>query len=120
MRIMIVDDNNLMRKEIVRSVTSNEDIVMECNDGKSAFSSCFDFHPDWILMDIKMGNMNGITAAEKIKKIMPDVKIAFVTSYDNYSYRQAAKVLGIKHYFLKNDLLSIREVLENNNIIYRG
>ena len=112
MRIMIVDDNDLMRAEIVRSVTFKDDIVLECNDGRSAVNSCFDFHPDWILMDIWMENMNGITASEKIKEIMPDVKIAFITSYDNYSYRKAAKALGVEHYFMKTNLLEIRKVLE--------
>lgn len=112
MRIMIVDDNDLMRKEICKSVALKTDRVMECKNGESAVLSCSDFKPDWILMDIRMGKMNGILAAEKIKKIMPDVKIAFVTSYDNYSYRQAAKSLGIEHYFIKTNLLDIRKVLD--------
>ncbi len=109
---MVVDDNSLMRKEIVSSVAMKTDEVLECADGESALLCCLDFKPDWILMDIKMAKMNGIQAAEKIKKIMPDVKIAFVTGYDNYSYRQAAKSLGIEHYFTKNNLLGIRKVLD--------
>ncbi len=111
-KIMVVDDNDLMRKEIVRSVALKTDTVLECKDGESAVLSCPDFKPDWILMDIRMEKMNGILASEKIKKIMPDVKIAIVTSYDNYSYRQAAKSLGIEHYFIKNNLLDIRKVLD--------
>lgn len=114
MRIMVVDDNDLMRKEISKSVVLQTDTVLECKDGESAVLSCSDFNPDWILMDIKMAKMNGILAAEKIKEIMPDVKIAFVTGYDNYSYRQAAKSFGIEHYFIKNNLLDIRKVLDRN------
>lgn len=41
------------------------------------------------------------------------MRIAFVTSCDNFSYRQKAKSIGIEFYFLKNDLLSIRQTLEN-------
>lgn len=114
MRIMVVDDNDLMRKEISKSVVLQTDTVLECKDGESAVLSCSDFNPDWILMDIKMAKMNGIQAADKIKKIMPGVKIAFVTGYDNYSYRQAAKSFGIEHYFIKNNLLDIRKVLDRN------
>lgn len=109
---MIVDDNDLMLKEISKSVALKTDTVMECKNGESAVLSCSDFNPDWILMDIRMEKMNGILAAEKIKAVMPDVNIAFVTSYDNYSYRQAAKSLGIEHYFMKTNLLDIRKVLD--------
>lgn len=114
MRIMVVDDNSLMRKEIVSSVALKTDAVLECADGESALLSCLEFRPDWILMDIKMRNINGISAAEKIKKMNSKARIAFVTSYDNFSYRQKAKSIGIEFYFLKNDLLSIRQTLENN------
>jgi len=114
MRIMIVDDNDLMLKEISKSVALKTDTVMECKNGESAVLSCSDFNPDWILMDIRMEKMNGILAAEKIKAVMPDVNIAFITSYDNYSYRQAAKSLGIEHYFMKTNLLDIRKVLDRD------
>jgi len=114
MKIMVVDDSDLMRKEIIRSVTLKEDEVLECSSGESAIQNCVAFNPDWILMDIRMKNMNGIKAAETIKEILPNVNIVFVTGYDNYSYRNAAKSLGFKYYFLKTHLLDIRKVLEQN------
>jgi len=109
---MIVDDNELMRKEIFKSVAQQTDTVLECDDGETALSNCVDFKPDWILMDIRMKGMNGITAAKRIKEIIPDINIAFVTGYDNYSYRQEAKSLSIEHYFIKTNLLDIRKVLD--------
>ncbi|RJQ57869.1 MAG: DNA-binding response regulator [Stygiobacter sp.] len=114
MRIMIVDDNELMRKEISKSVAFLADTILECYDGEHAVLSCVDFMPDWILMDIKMPTMNGITAAEKIKGIIPHVKIAFVTSYDNPYFRRAADSIGVEHYFLKTNLLEIRKVLDDS------
>jgi len=109
---MIVDDNELMRKEIFKSVAQQTDTVLECDDGETALSNCVDFKPDWILMDIRMKGMNGITAAKRIKENIPDINIAFVTGYDNYSYRQEAKSLSIEHYFIKTNLLDIRKVLD--------
>jgi len=109
---MIVDDNELMRKEIAKSVALQTDTVLECCDGESAVLIYSDFKPDWILMDIRMKGMNGITAAKRIKEIIPDINIAFVTGYDNYSYRQEAKSLSIEHYFIKTNLLDIRKVLD--------
>ena len=114
MKIMIVDDNALMRSEISKSVIRNNDAVLECNDGSCAIENCVGFAPDWILMDIRMKKMNGFIASEKIKKIMPGAKIAIVTSYDDYSYRKRAEALGIEYYFLKTNLMDIRPVLEKN------
>ena len=116
MRIMIVEDNELMRKEIINSVHKNDDVIMECPDAESALENCIDFNPDWLLLDIRLGRMNGLIAAEKIKELMPKANIAFVTSYDTEVYKKAAKALGIKHYFLKNDLLKIRDIIHRNNV----
>ena len=115
MKIMIVDDNELMRKEIKQSVVRTDDVIMECADGESALANCLDFDPDWFLLDIRMGKMNGLTAAEKIKVIKPDAKIAFVTSYDLDMYRKAAKELGVQYYFLKSNMLKIRDMMNGDS-----
>lgn len=115
MKIMIIDNNDLMRKEIIQSVVMKDDIIMECADAELALKNCIDFNPDWILMDIKMKKINGLITAQKIKEMKPDVNIAFVTNYDYEAYHDAAKSIGAKHYFLKNDLLSIREILKKGN-----
>ncbi len=114
MKIMIVEDNELMRKEIIKSVFMKDDIIIECPDAESALEKCIDFDPDWILLDIRMGKMSGLTAAEKIKELKLNANIAFVTSYDIDVYKKAAEALGIKHYFLKNDLQKIRDAIHSN------
>lgn len=112
MRIMIVDDNALMRKEIISTVAEKNDVIMECADGESAVSNSIQFCPDWILMDIRMGKLNGLSAASEIKKLLPQVHVAILTSYDNYQYRQKAEACGVEFYFLKNDMLGIRKLLK--------
>ena len=108
---MIVENNSLMRQEIIQSVAKTEDIVMECADAESALEQCGDFNPDWILLDIRLEKTSGLMAAEKITAMKLETNIAFVTSYDLDMYRKAAKRLGINHYFLKNDLLAIRDTI---------
>ncbi|MCF8240494.1 MAG: response regulator transcription factor [Melioribacteraceae bacterium] len=112
MRIMIVDDNALMRKEIISAVSNNEDVIMECADGESAISNFKEFNPDWILLDIRMNKINGIDAARVIREQAPGIKLAIVTSYDNPIYRKLAKLHGVEYYFLKSNMLSIREIIE--------
>ena len=113
MRLMIVENNSLMRQEIVRTVTTSADIVLECSDAESALEQCVEFNPDWTLMDIQLEEINGLMAAEKIQSMNVSTNIAFVTSYDLDMYRTAAEALGIRHYFLKSDLISIRNTIQN-------
>ena len=81
MRIMIVDDNELMRKEISKSVAFLADTILECYDGEHAVLSCVDFMPDWILMDIKMPVMDGIEATKKIKDCNPGLPVVALTAF---------------------------------------
>jgi len=117
MRIMIVDDNALMRKEIINTVVEKNDVVMECADGESAVTNSTQFCPDWILMDIRMGKLNGLSAASEIKKLLPQIHVAILTSYDNFQYRQKAEACGVEFYFLKNNMLEIRKLL-NERALY--
>jgi len=112
MKIMIVDDNKLMREAIIQAVSRDNDEIIEFENGEGAVDNCEQFQPDWILMDIQMSKMNGIVAAEKIIEKLPRAKIAFVTSYDNKVYRTKAEKIGAKHYFIKNNLIAIRSEIE--------
>ncbi|MCF6271505.1 MAG: response regulator [Melioribacteraceae bacterium] len=76
-----------------------------------------DIDGDWILMDIKMQKMNGLIAAQRIKRINPKLNIAFVTNYDDKVYRTAAKSIGVYLFFMKNNLLTIRSKLEENEVV---
>ena len=113
---MIVDDNELMRKTIIQMVAQKGDETLQCCCGKEAVEKYSAFNPDWILMDIQMDEMNGFTAAEKILNDKPGMNIAFVTNYDNDMYRETAKSIGIKHYFLKLNLFKISEMLNKYKI----
>ena len=112
-RLMIVDDNERMRKIIVQMVMQKEDEILECCCGKEAVERYSGFNPDWILMDIQMDEMNGFKAAEKILQQNRETNIAFVTNHDNELYRKTAKEIGVKHYFLKRNLFIISETLKN-------
>ena len=116
MRLMIVDDNRRMRKIIIQMVAQKEDAILECGSGEDAIANYSDFNPDWILMDIQMDEMNGFTAAEKILKQKPKTNIAFVTNHNSEIYRETARNIGIKHYFLKLNLFKISEMLNKYKI----
>ena len=112
MRIMIVDDNKMMRKTIIQMLAKKEDEILEGCNGKEAVEKYSGFNPDWILMDIQMDKMNGFKAAEKILQQNPETNIAFVTNHNLDMYRETAKAIGINHYILKKNLFKINEILK--------
>lgn len=104
MKIMIVDDNAGMR-EMIRSIACvGNDDVLECSDGAEAVSSYSIFHPDYVLMDVEMKQMDGFEATERIIQQNPDAKIIFVTNYNASAFRLKAKMLHAVGFVTKENL----------------
>jgi len=113
MRLLIVDDNAGMRRLIRSVVVDLTDEVIECEDGAEALEAYTNFHPDWVLMDIRMAKMDGLTATVSIKSAFPDANICIVTDYGDRQTREAAREAGAKDYVVKENLLTLREVLKS-------
>jgi DNA-binding NarL/FixJ family response regulator len=101
-----------MRHTIRTIVSRYQDDVRECEDGSTVVSAYRTFTPDWVLMDIKMGQVSGIQATMDLKSQFPSARIAIVTNYGNPEFRDAAKAAGAEKFFLKDNLTSIRDQLD--------
>ncbi len=110
-KLLIVEDNLPMRRLIRRLTEDLFTEVSECGDGASAATLYETMHPDWVLMDIQMGDVNGIAATRQIISAHPEAKIVIVTDYDDASLRAAATEAGACAYVLKEDLLGLRQLL---------
>ncbi len=82
-RILIVDDEADAADALKRNLHGKEDffVVGTSLNGVEAISDCIRLQPDTVLMDIHMPEMDGITASEKINRMMPNVKIAILTMF---------------------------------------
>jgi len=89
--------------------------VHECTDGSEASAAYKEQRPDWVLMDIKMNDVDGLTAARQIHTASPEAKIMIVTDYDGADLREAAQLAGACEYVVKEDLLEIRRILLGPN-----
>ncbi len=110
-KLLIVEDNPQMRR-LIRRLT--EDLfaeVSECGDGAAATTLYETLRPDWVLMDIQMGDVNGIEATRQIMSDHLEAKIVIVTDYDDMALRAAAAEAGACAYVLKEDLLRLRQLL---------
>ena len=84
-RVVIADDQVLLRKSIGHIISIDEDIqvVATVGNGKEAIEACKVHKPDIVLMDIEMPVMDGVAATAIIKKKYPETKVIILTTFDN-------------------------------------
>lgn len=112
MKLMIVDDNPKIRKLIKQEICEEEDYVIECADGEEVLTKYEDYLPDFVLMDVKMEKINGITATKMIKEKFPEAKIIIITDFNSSSFRSAAKTAGAIAFVLKENLCEVKNYLK--------
>jgi CheY-like chemotaxis protein len=115
MRLLIVEDNPQMRRVLKSFVADYADEIYECSDGAAALGCYAKFLPDFVLMDLQMPNLDGISASLEIKAEFPQAKILIVTNYDEPEMREAAFMSGVCGYVLKENLLPLINFLERGS-----
>ena len=100
-RVLLVDDHQVVREGLKRMLEPDKDIkvVGEAVNGEDAITQAELLSPDVILMDIKMPDMDGITATHQLSQKMPDVKVIMLTLYE---YVTEAIEAGASGYILKD------------------
>jgi len=111
MTILIVEDNEPMRELLKKLVSDLAEDLAECDDGARALEAYQRRHPDWVLMDIKMKEMDGLAATRQIKAAFPEARIIIVTGCDDARLRAAAHSAGACGYVHKENLLELRRIL---------
>ena len=111
MKILIVEDNEQMRQMMKTLVKDFVDCVIECGDGAEALLAYTQHHPDWVLMDIDLPEVDGISATRRIVATHPEARVMMVTNYDDADLREAARLAGACEYVVKENLLEIRRIL---------
>jgi DNA-binding NarL/FixJ family response regulator len=103
-RLVLADDHHLLRRGF-RSLLSNEpglEVVGEASTGLEAIETCRRLAPDLVLMDVRMPEMDGITATRRIKSEWPGVSVLMVTMHENPDYLLEALDAGAAGYVLKD------------------
>src|SRR3954453_14584962 len=101
-RYLVVDDSVFARKNVAKMVESfGGEIVGEAGDGCTAITEYDRTHPDMVLMDITMPQMEGIEAAERIVRSHPDARIVMVSSVGYQENIVAALQKGARHFVQK-------------------
>ena len=101
-RVMIADDDSGFRG-MLRDWLSDLGVtdVVEAADGARAVDLASKTHPDLILMDLRMPNMDGIEAARRVRSTMPSVQVVMLSAYGDEALQQAADEAGVFSYLAK-------------------
>jgi DNA-binding NarL/FixJ family response regulator len=102
-RVLIVDDDDLMRAGL-RGVLSSDDaieVVGEASDGRDAAYRTRLLAPDVILMDVRMSDLDGISATREVLANHPEVTIVILTTFELDDYIVGALSAGASGFLLK-------------------
>jgi DNA-binding NarL/FixJ family response regulator len=108
MRILIVDDHELVRRGLRSLLASRSgwNVCGEARDGLEAIAKAKLLHPDVVLLDITMPELNGLDAARQIRKDDPKMEIVILSQHDPKEMSARALEVGARNYVSKSDVAS--------------
>jgi NarL family two-component system response regulator LiaR len=103
-RVLLVDDHEVVRQGLryFLSTQANIDVIGEASSGAESIALTASTHPDVILMDIVMPDMDGMATTRAIKAVHPDVAILALTSYIDQAKVTDALAAGMVGYIMKD------------------
>ncbi|NLO87169.1 MAG: response regulator transcription factor [Firmicutes bacterium] len=126
MRVLIVDDDALIRDSLKMILEMEEDfqVVGLAANGEEALELCRKELPDLVLMDIRMPVMDGVVGTRKIKALYPQVRVVILTTFRDEEYIKEALKNGAEGYILKSQpadsiVESLRAVDKGNIVLER-
>lgn len=106
LRVLVVDDNESVRRSICQILRSQADIEVVCEavDGNDAVQKVSEHQPDVVLLDITMPTMNGLEAAEVLRQKFPSVQVLIVSQHDARGFQWGALAAGVSGYVIKSNV----------------
>ena len=109
--ILIADDNDDVRRMIRSLIEEIDADVIEAADGGSAIEAFERHRPEWVLMDVNMHPVDGLTAMRTILEKHPDAQIIIVSQHQDARTRATALAMGAYAFVGKEDLMELRELV---------
>ncbi|MGZ6391848.1 MAG: response regulator, partial [Ktedonobacterales bacterium] len=123
-RVLLADDHDILRDglRMLLEMASDIQVVGEARTGREAVAEAERLHPDVVLMDISMPELDGVEAARRIRQQMPEVRVLFLTMHEADEYFFRALQAGAAGYVIKRtasaDLLAaVRAVARGGSFL---
>jgi response regulator NasT len=112
-RVVVAEDESLIRIDIVETLRDQGfDVVGEAGDGNKAVELAFELKPDLMVMDIKMPDLDGLSAAERISELK--IPVVLLTAFSQQELVTRAAEVGAMAFLVKpfspQDLLPAIEI----------
>ncbi|MBN2076754.1 MAG: response regulator transcription factor [Dehalococcoidales bacterium] len=119
-KILIVDDHVVVREGLsaMLSREPNIEVIDEAENGAQAIDKADKLRPDIILMDLRMPEVDGVEAMQRIKQQHPEINFIVLTTYDNDEYIFKGIEAGARAYILKDS--PREELFRAINAVYKG
>ena len=109
-KFLIVDDHAAFRQTLRAFLPDST--VLECADGLEVLALYTAERPDWVLMDIQMPGLDGLTATRRLKERFPEARIIMVTNHAGEELRAAAREAGADGFVHKEHLEELPAMIQ--------
>ena len=121
-RLLLADDHPLFLEGVRRFLGNKYDVVGTVADGKALIAVAQQLHPDIIVVDISMPEMNGLAAAQILRGKVPTAKFIVLSVHSDQAYVSEAFRAGVKGYVSKRAaagelVIAIQQVLEGRTYV---
>jgi DNA-binding NarL/FixJ family response regulator len=120
--VLLADDHTMVCAGLKRLLEPEYEVVGCVGDGHSLVKTATDLRPDVVLVDVTMPILNGLDAGRELKKLMPRVKLIFLTMNPDPEVASEALEIGASGYLLKDSaeeelLLAVRNALRGMSYV---
>jgi DNA-binding NarL/FixJ family response regulator len=124
-RILIAEDHNLVAELCRRLLEKEFEVIGAVSDGRALVRAAVILTPDLIVLDIAMPILNGLDAGRQVKRMLPAVKLVYLTMNTNADVAATALACGASGYLLKTCaaaemVLAVRQVLRGKIYLSRA
>jgi len=121
-RVLLADDHRMVAEGLKALLTDEFELVGIVEDGRAMVEAAERLHPDVIVADVAMPNLNGFEALARLKRSHPNIKVVFLTMHQNAAYARRAFDSGasafvVKHAAPEELVLAIRAALNGKTFI---
>lgn len=119
-KILIADDHPVVREGLITMISREPDfkVIGEASNGREAITRATELHPDVILMDLRMPEVDGVEAIRQIAAIDPNIKFIILTTYSDDEYIFKGIEVGARAYLLKD--APREELFKAIRAVYQG
>ena len=102
--VLLADDNSVVLGQVTKALEKDYDVVAALKDGQAVVRECLRLKPDVVVLDISMGDVNGLDLVQELRDSGCYSKIVFLTVHEDHAYVNAAIGAGAMAYVVKSHM----------------